>query len=217
MGSFRWSDSYATSIGAIDDDHRNLFELVDAIENHHARGSDTESITASINGLVLYANEHFEREERFLRRVHYPDFHKHRQSHEDFKTMVNALRRMYAANPKTVDLTKVTSFLGKWILDHIMIQDQKYVPYLTGQRSAPDPESGPMDRRTHGRQGGLEPITVTIPLDKEPILRRFVELVSEGGELADAFETALIKHMNDREHKIILKAKKLFGTETPPN
>ncbi|WP_413208370.1 bacteriohemerythrin [Rhodospirillum sp. A1_3_36] len=197
-----WTEKCRVGIKAIDDDHKGLFDLVAALEEQYLEGSHVEQVRATVHALNLYVTEHFEREERFMRRANFPGYQAHRRIHEEFRALVRALIALHEKDPDLVDLEKVTVFLDRWIRDHILVKDMQYVPYLNGEAQH---EEGEL-RVDHSQD-----VTLRVPLEKIDALNRFAALMREGGEIADALEQALVIHEREHERKLANKARKLFS------
>jgi len=181
-----WSPKFSCSIRAIDDDHEGLFRVVEALNEHTAGDGSQERLAASINALVLYVRDHFDREERLMASARYPDLAAHKQEHERFTRLVLDLQAIHADNPGQVDIGKVTAFLVEWLTRHILGSDMKYVPYLRGEKEAPpsEDEFGPVE-------AAVESLSVAVPPGKADAVREFASLLVTGGQLADALEAAV--------------------------
>ncbi|MCF8479010.1 MAG: bacteriohemerythrin [Rhodospirillum sp.] len=197
-----WTENCRVGIKAIDEDHKGLFDLVNAIDDHQRRGSRANQVNATVHALNLYVTEHFEREERFMRRAKFPGYEAHRRIHEDFRGLVSALIALHQKNPDAVDLRKVTAFLDSWIRNHILVQDMEYVPYLNGEAS---PEEG---KNIASR---YQDVSLRVPVDKVDAVERFAALMRNGGDIAQALEQALVIHERDHQRTLIKRAEKLFS------
>ncbi|MBK1664625.1 hemerythrin [Rhodospirillum rubrum] len=207
MAPHSWSNRYATGLRAIDDDHRGLFELVDALEEHHEKASSSSSVAATIAALQVYAAEHFAREERFMHKAHFPDFERHHRIHEDFRALVDALARFQDQSPDSVDLGRVTRFLNRWIGEHILVKDMEYLPYVTGE-AAGTPHSL--------EKPALTDLMVHVPVEKRDAVIQFAALLTEGGEIAEALEQALSTRLRQRFERFDRQAHALFERHEPP-
>ena len=86
-----WSADFEIGISAIDTDHQMLFNTIKQLGEHISEAQNPERISATINSLLLYVDEHFEREERFLRRAGYPGFAAHKMEHDRFRDSIFSL------------------------------------------------------------------------------------------------------------------------------
>jgi len=201
----KWRPEYSCRVKAIDEDHQMLFNVVGQLNDYHLRGGTSYHIQTAINSLVRYVDEHFEREERFLRRVGYPHFAEHKQQHEEMRRLIRRLQEMYEAEPDHVDLAKVVIFMDKWLKSHILREDMKYVPYLSGKKSGGVPiEVGSTENPER------QVLNVTVLSDKVYLVNEFVDLVNGGGDVALAVEDAVHKLAERKFSSLWKKADQLF-------
>ena len=201
-----WSSDFEIGIGAIDDDHKNLFDLIRQLGDQISQGRGPGRISATINALMLYVDEHFEREERFMLRAGYPDFDAHKKQHNMFRDSVVALQSFHTENPEDVDAQKIVLFLEEWLLHHILEIDVQYKPYLTGEKAGnPDLLAKAKDTvKTHNVQ-------ISCPADQENYVKHFMTLISEGSEEGVLVKAAVEKITNVQKTRRKTKAKQLFG------
>lgn len=200
-----WSPEYSCRIKAIDQDHQMLFETVGRLSRYHRDGATEQQLQSAIRSLVRYVDEHFEREERFLRRVGYPHFLEHKKQHEHFRLLIRRLQEIFDVEPETVDVGKVRDFLEEWLKTHILREDMKYVPYLSGQKPAGEPiKVGSAENPE--RQN----LTVAVVTDKAYLVNEFVDLVNGGGDVALAVEDAVHKLAERKFSRVWEKADGLF-------
>ena len=88
----KWDDAtYSTGIVKIDDQHKQLVGLLNnLILNKNP--DDKEFTTKVFTTLVVFVRTHFQDEERLLRKIHYPGFDHHHQTHIDFSNKVVDLK-----------------------------------------------------------------------------------------------------------------------------
>lgn len=208
MAKITWSDKYSCGIRPIDDDHKSLFEVVARLEKQLAQDPHSENITATIDSLILYASEHFEREERFMRRAHFPDYRPHKSEHDKFKHLVLALRTLFADDPSQIDPTRVLDYLVSWLQEHILKVDMAFIPYVNGTVEAAE---GELDET-------LEPIEITIQCtpDKVHSIELFAELISGDHKEAQLLEEAAQKFSLSHQAKSLIQARDLFFKDDVP-
>ena len=62
----KWDARYLVDIQAIDDEHKQLFEIVNRLISARSDASDLTHIFEILNELTLFATKHFETEEDFI-------------------------------------------------------------------------------------------------------------------------------------------------------
>lgn len=132
---FTWNESYSVGNEIIDNDHRGLFDTLNSLESA-AKWPNPEDIAVILETLIDYTRTHFQREERLMRGVGYPEFDEHQAKHDAFTRKVLAIRKIYHEDPDSVDLVKLVEFLRGWLLRHILGSDRDYIPFLDGAGEA---------------------------------------------------------------------------------
>ena len=203
-----WSSDYSCRVKAIDEDHQMLFKVIGRLARYHKEGGTSHQFQTAIDSLIRYVDEHFEREERFLRRVGYPHFSEHKKQHEHLKKLVRRLQEMHETEPDEVDVDKVLVFLEDWLKTHILREDMRYVPYLSGEK-----ESGPPIEIGSADNPERQTVSVTVLADKVYLSTEFAELVNGGGEVALAVGDAVHKLAEKKFSEMWKEADKLFRKE----
>ena len=89
MQAFVWNARYETGITAVDEQHRQLVEIVNALGEALINGRATErSLVATFNQLADYAQFHFAEEETLMQQAHmlelqtslHQQHHRHQQA-----------------------------------------------------------------------------------------------------------------------------------------
>lgn len=130
---FEWKEAYSLGNGAIDDQHKRLFELGAQIHDllKKKRSEDKyDDLMVLIKELSDYTVYHFEFEEGMLEAGGYPNLDIHQQEHARF---INKLEEM-----STQDLDafqnkvafEMLGFVANWIERHILDTDFKYKGYV---------------------------------------------------------------------------------------
>jgi len=140
MAGISWSEKYSCDIRSIDDDHKMLFEVIDYLGDQIRKASDEAVIATTIDSLILYVKEHFDREERFMLSANFPDFIAHKAQHTMFSDSIHALKALYQDSPELIAPQKVFDFLVEWLSQHIQQMDREYIPYVKGEMHG-DPEA----------------------------------------------------------------------------
>lgn len=128
--AYIFSDEYLTGIKLIDDEHRQLFALVNEV---HALVNDVlifdkyDEIMRILTELKNYTEMHFQDEENYMEKINYPDLEAQRRAHNTF------IERLVDINFEELDeldhhqqeyLQSVLDFLAKWLINHILKMDK---------------------------------------------------------------------------------------------
>jgi hemerythrin len=120
-----WDNKFSVSVSEIDTQHQMLFRLVNELHAAMIDGKGKEILGSTLDKLVVYAETHFETEEKFMKLVEYPGFLGHKNEHVNFTNTVRLLQSQYARGQISITITTM-NFLKDWLTDHILGTDQKY-------------------------------------------------------------------------------------------
>jgi len=118
-----WSEALSVGHRGIDQDHRELFALV----NRFTAAADPATARQALIEVDSYARAHFAREEQLMEVAGFAGLAEHRASHAallaDIKRLLLAdLPHGGARRPGTV-VREVAALLKGWIFDHVMSED----------------------------------------------------------------------------------------------
>jgi len=127
-----WSATYSVGIKLIDDQHKELLNLVNDMYNH-VNNDDEEAERAYfqsvIRQVVDYVKIHFATEEKIMMGTKFQGYAGHKRVHDTFILSVVDIIKKYEEG-KRVSLIYFTNFIKDWILTHIAIMDKQYFEYL---------------------------------------------------------------------------------------
>lgn len=125
-----WSNDFATGIDIIDQQHKRLFEYFEQIE-HCIASQQTAQVEQVCRGLIDYAISHNTFEESLMKQAGYPMLDAHHQVHEAFKKRVGGYLTRLDEGADTMRIAReVRTDIGLWLMNHILREDQHYVPYV---------------------------------------------------------------------------------------
>ena len=121
-----WDKKYSVGVEEIDNQHKRMFvvinELLDAIDSN----STNEHLGHIIESLVQYKIFHFETEEKYFKEFNYDDSEEHIRKHREFNKKLIELKEKYP-EPTIEFAFELVDFLEDWLINHLMVVDQKYV------------------------------------------------------------------------------------------
>lgn len=135
MARFEWQDEYSVSDTVLDEQHRQLLAVINALADEIGRGPRRHPDAADrlFGSLARYVVEHFAYEEQRMAEAGYPDDRllTHRHAHDTLVRQVQALQE--GVERGEMRLEEVLPFLyGDWLIAHICTLDHDYVAYLQG-------------------------------------------------------------------------------------
>jgi len=126
-----WNEYYSLGNEQVDNQHRELFNLVNNLIRSCDDGTDTAKLKETLLFLVNYAVLHFDDEEALQIKYNYPEYERHKKLHDEFKVVVIELVQRFNEIGSSVELSKdVKKIVIKWLVKHIMDEDKKIGNYL---------------------------------------------------------------------------------------
>jgi len=117
-------DALKIDIQCIDSQHSRFFELWDSYSKAELPGGEKEMHNI-IEDLEKYLRSHFKYEEQLLKEANYEHIESHIQQHEFFIKQISEMKMdLDYMNP--VLFGKITSFMKKWFMSHILKTDKLY-------------------------------------------------------------------------------------------
>nr|WP_321257784.1 bacteriohemerythrin [uncultured Pseudodesulfovibrio sp.] len=126
MPLMQWDETMSVNVDELDKQHQELITLInesfEAIQRH-----DEPALSLLIKKMRTYAAMHFETEEKYMRENNFSDLENHIKLHRKFNEDVDEFQRNLF---NKTNLSQVFVFLSRWLTNHIMEQDKKYMPYI---------------------------------------------------------------------------------------
>ncbi|MBR2402365.1 MAG: bacteriohemerythrin [Lachnospiraceae bacterium] len=128
--AYVFSDEYLTGIGLIDDEHRQLFALVNEVHTlvHDEFIFDKyDEIMRILTELRNYTEMHFRDEEAYMEKINYADLDAQRRAHNAFIEKlvdINFEELENLDNNQQEYLQDILDFLAKWLVNHILKMDK---------------------------------------------------------------------------------------------
>lgn len=129
-----WHDAYSVGIPEIDAHHKRLLELTKDLIHAIDAQKPQEDIARLIDGLMDYTSFHFSREEDIFIESGYSEAASHMDTHAKLVGQVDELKRNFRFPISEKDAEEIHTFLKRWILMHILLEDRKYASYILGRR-----------------------------------------------------------------------------------
>jgi hemerythrin len=132
MAIMSWIDAYSVGIAEIDQQHKKLIGLINALHDAMAQGQAKAVIGKVLGDLISYCSSHFATEERLFDQHGYPDTADHKDKHRKMTAKVLALQEQFQQGKATITFD-VMDFLQQWLDKHILGTDKKYSSFLNGK------------------------------------------------------------------------------------
>lgn len=125
MAFIRWSADYDTGIASIDEQHRQLVDLVNRFDEASRRGRGTRIMNEILNELIGYTQEHFAHEEKLMAEAGFPGLKKHQGRHRQLLQKVERLQFEFSRDGRRVT-AEVRDLLEYWVKSHILNDDMAF-------------------------------------------------------------------------------------------
>jgi hemerythrin len=132
--TFEWKDEYNLDGGAIDEDHKHLFELANRVLEISQTHVNFEQVKATVKELYVYMSEHFGREQKLMKATGFPQYEQHILEHRAITRKMNRLLR--ASTAPDVLLSGLRHIMLDWVLQHILHDDQRFADFRHRQMPA---------------------------------------------------------------------------------
>ena len=118
-----WRDEYSLGIPEIDNQHKTLIGLFDAIEEAVKLGESWSTTYFHIAELRDFARFHFACEEALMRVFDFPDSSLHTAEHTHFLKFLSEMENSSLRKSVEKDLVKL---LRSWVTKHIVGSDRDF-------------------------------------------------------------------------------------------
>jgi hemerythrin-like metal-binding protein len=135
MAYMEWTPALEVGFAKIDEDHRELIEVLNQLHADLDQGKDRAELAKVLNFLRDYTVGHFQTEEALMIRYGYPGAAAHFAAHAELVLKVCDFIVEFRAG--RVALTEaLTEFLGTWLAEHILGRDRELGAYLRARGAA---------------------------------------------------------------------------------
>lgn len=128
-----WKQDYITGNAQVDRQHQHIFEIVNAIHDAVVTNHNLYIMQELLECLANHTIEHFQTEESLMMAVDYPDYDRHKQTHDSLLAKVDNLLLKFRDRNTAVITIEITQFLTEWLAHHIKGEDQKMIQFLQNQ------------------------------------------------------------------------------------
>jgi hemerythrin len=132
----KWNNSYSVGINIIDEQHRELFSMINSFYVGCFREDEKSArnfFEQSVHDMVNYIKHHFSTEEKLLEFTGYPGSAGHKQQHTEFlRNIMSQIRALETEN--TFPFRPYVQYVKDWLFTHITVSDKKFGVFLQDLR-----------------------------------------------------------------------------------
>lgn len=124
-----WKEEYSVGIRLIDDEHRELVELIDELESASRTLDNQATLRHVLAELQRYVITHFTVEEELMRLYEFPGFEHHKKIHDAFRDKINTIAEHFSEGEIEI-VSPLMHLLKDWLTSHILTQDRQIGMHL---------------------------------------------------------------------------------------
>jgi len=128
MALIDWTDEYQVDGGPIDQQHKNLVDIINKFDEASHRGKGSRIMGAILNELMGYTQEHFAFEEKILAESEYPELKLHKSQHRQLIQKLERFQYEFDSGKRVNQ--SMREFLKYWLTSHILKDDVAYMSYM---------------------------------------------------------------------------------------
>ena len=113
MALIDWDDGFTSGAEELDEHAKQFVSLLNLINEDFSRGVSAGCMAALLSTLASLSQFHFEYEECWMQKIHFPGLPTHREDHAAFMTRVASSRDLPPG-----DLREFLDFLSAWARRH---------------------------------------------------------------------------------------------------
>ena len=177
---FPWTDNFNTGIELIDEQHKQLVDILNRLAAHLANLSDDIILNEIFDELAQYADYHFKTEEKIWSANFKNDvwFTEHEHTHDSFIDQVIELKNNTKNVPLENIITDIVSFLSKWLAYHILDTDKRMAKAVLAMQTGKSLEESKLIA-SNEMEGSMQVLIHTVLDMYDNLSHRSLELMKE--------------------------------------
>ena len=131
MSLLQWKPEYSVGIQSMDDEHREMIELINATYEKLKSNADADQVEEYLGEIFSTISMHFALEERIMRNVAYGEFQAHKDDHEVLLDRLRDLMDDFFVDPAS-GASRLEQSLSNWFAGHFSTFDARLHGELDG-------------------------------------------------------------------------------------
>ena len=123
-----WTSDMSVGHPELDRDHRRLIGILNSLGVNMELGN-RNIVEFILDDLTHYVRVHFQREERHMESIGFPDLVRHREIHERISGRIEDAKWKYFQGFSATLQTELLAFLTTWLNNHILVEDMRYAAH----------------------------------------------------------------------------------------
>lgn len=134
MELIEWQETYSVANQRIDQQHQRIVSMINQLGKAMETGAERPALVKILSDLAGYTKTHFQEEERLMEQAAYPELDGHKQRHAELNRQLADFYRTFYTSSRP-QAAEIMTFLQRWLFDHILEQDKRYIPFLQQQET----------------------------------------------------------------------------------
>ncbi len=136
MPKIVWSKRYSVNVKKLDNQHRHIAELVNAVNDRIKVREESGVLVDGFTELIELTKGHFDTEEALMKKLEYPDLKKHKKEHEELVNLLRDVRKQFKREAKALgdfDYDVAKDWLAihsDWFSVHLAHSDRDFGRFL---------------------------------------------------------------------------------------
>ncbi len=123
--NFHWKNIYIIGVEEIDDEHKELFKIVQEMFLDIQIDIRHEKIKEVLTNLYIHINVHFKHEEDYMRKINYPYLEKHKKSHKYIMDSLNDFVKNLLNFDEKLFEKELVRIIDMTFIHHVLKEDKK--------------------------------------------------------------------------------------------
>jgi hemerythrin len=129
MKKILWDKSFSVGVEVLDQQHKQIVEIINRLIDEPKEGFGPDEVARILDDLAKFVHYHFQTEEQLLADHGYEDLRTQQAEHKEFRVELADLCMGSMKNHTIVPINALL-YLKEWWVDHILVKDMKYRPFL---------------------------------------------------------------------------------------
>ncbi len=125
MSLLEWQDEYRIGIKSLDYEHQNLFKQLSELHADLVKHVEEIEIEDCLGRIHAQVSAHFALEEKIMRESKFPNYHRHKEEHDEQLDSVTDAITGYLNDPSDADGKELGDQLSDWIINHVLTSDKE--------------------------------------------------------------------------------------------
>ena len=124
MTLIAWKDEFSVGVESVDQEHREMIELINGLDSAMARDADCITVISTLGEIYAKISAHFALEEKIMRDADYKELTSHKEDHE--RLLDSLLMIIDGVDDEgRYDRVELSSGLDRWFTDHFRTHDAR--------------------------------------------------------------------------------------------